>query len=82
MDEFNRGMEPEVKRYFKRIMNSFSIASFWLLAVSTAGLFFKLAIVSDGIQWYNFVFYLLALVSFIFLLRYLYKTWSKKYDEE
>ena len=77
MDEFSRGMEPEVKRYFKRIMNSFFIASFWLLAVSTAGLFFQLAYIHDGIKWYNIVFYLLALLSFAWLILYLYRTWSK-----
>ena len=78
MDEFSRGMDPELKRYFKRIMNSFFIASFWLLAVSTAGLFFKLAILSNGIQWYNIVFYLLSAITLVMLLVYLYRTWSKK----
>ena len=78
MDEFSRGMEPGVKRYFKRIMNSFSIASLWLLAVSTAGLFFKLAIVNNGLQWYNIVFYILSAATLVMLLIYLYRTWSKK----
>ena len=78
MDEYNHGMDPEVKRYFKRIINSFSFASIWLLAVSTAGLFFRLAILKDGIRWYNILFYILAAVSLVMLLIYLYKTWSKK----
>ena len=60
MDEYNHGMDPEVKRYFKRIINSFSFASIWLLAVSTAGLFFRLAILKDGIRWYNILFYILV----------------------
>ena len=78
MDEYNQGMDPEVKRYFKRIINSFSIASTWLLAVSTAGLFFELAIIQNGIRWYNILFYVLALATLVLLLVYLYKTWSKK----
>ena len=78
MDEYNHGMDPEVKRYFKRIINSFSFASIWLLAVSTAGLFFRLAILQNGIRWYNILFYILAAVSLVMLLIYLYKTWSKK----
>src|SRR5215204_6287060 len=77
MDEYDRGMDPEVKRYFKRIINSFGIASLWLLTVSTAGLFFKLAIVKDGIRWYNLVYYFLFLTTFILLLIYLFKTWRK-----
>ena len=80
MDEYNRGMNPEVKRYFKRIINSFSLASMWLLSVSTAGLFFQLAIIKKGIQWYNILFYFLAITSLVILLLYLYKLWSKKVD--
>ena len=82
MDEYNSGMDPEVKRYFRRIINSFSIASMWLLTVSTAGLYFRLAIVNDGISWYHILFYILAAGSFVLLLAYLYKTWSKKPDKE
>ena len=78
MDEYSQGIDPQVKRYFKRIINSFSVASVWLLSVSTAGLFFKLAIVRNGIQWYNVVYYVLSLATLILLLVYLYKTWSKK----
>ena len=78
MDEYSQGMDPEVKRYFKRIMKSFSVACFWLLAISTAGLFFKLAIVRDGIQWYNILYYVLSVITLMWLVIYLYKTWSKK----
>jgi hypothetical protein len=78
MDEYSRGMDPEVKRYFKRIINSFSVACFWLLSVSTAGLFFKLAIVRDGMRWYNILYYVLASVSLVWLLVYLYKVWNRK----
>jgi len=78
MDEYNRGIDPEVKRYFKRIMNSFSWASLWLLAVSTAGLFFKLAIIDGGVQWYNILFYVLSAATLAILLTYLYKIWNKK----
>ena len=78
MDEYNRGMDPEVKRYFKKIMNSFAAGALWLLTVSTAGLFFDLAIVRNGVQWYNIVFYVTAFVSFTALLYYYYKVWNRK----
>lgn len=78
MDEYNRGMDPEVRRYFRKIMNSFSVGIMWLLSMATAGLFFDLAIVRNGVRWYNIAFYGLVLISFMGLVYYYYKTWSKK----
>jgi hypothetical protein len=78
MDEYNRGMDPEVKRYFRKIMNSFSVGIMWLLSMATAGLFFDLGIARNGVKWYNIVFYGIVLVSFMGLVYYYYKTWSKK----
>lgn len=78
MDEYNTGMDPEVKRYFRRIIKSFTVGLLWLLAVATAGIFFKLGELRNGAQWYNVVFYSLAFLSFILLLWYYYKSWNKK----
>lgn len=77
MDEYNRGMGPEVTRYFRKIINSFSYGMMWLIAMATAGLFFGLALPEGGVQWYNIVFYLLALATLFLLIRYLYRTWKK-----
>ena len=76
MDEYNHGMDPEIKRYFRKIANSFSVGLIWLLTVATAGLYFNLGIVRNGLHWYNIAFYLIALVSFIALISYFYKAWS------
>ena len=78
MDEYNRGMDPEIKRYFRKIMNSFSLALLWLLSITTVGLFFNLGIVHRGIQWYNIVFYVFAAASFVGLMRYYYRVWNEK----
>jgi len=78
MDEYNSGMDPEIKRYFRRIINSFSVGLLWLIAVSTLGLFFRLGIVNKGPRWYNVIFYLVFLASFILLIRYYYRVWKKK----
>jgi ABC-type bacteriocin/lantibiotic exporter with double-glycine peptidase domain len=77
MDEYNQGMDPEIKRFFKKIINSFSIGLLWLLSMFTAGLFFDLGITHNGIKWYNIVFYIIALLSFIALLFYFYRIWKK-----
>jgi hypothetical protein len=77
MDEYDSGMDPEVTKYFRKIINSFSVGLLWLLSIATAGLFFGLGITTNGIHWYNVLFYLLFVLSFALLIRYYYKIWSK-----
>jgi len=78
MDEFSRGMDPEVKRYFKKIARSFFAGLVWLMATATAGIYFRLGIAGNGMQWYHFVFYGLALITLGLLVRYLYGVWRGK----
>ena len=82
MDEFNRGMEPEVKRYFRKIIRSFTAVSFWLLGTTTAGFYFGLAIVNDALRWYHLVYYVLVAGGLVLLIFYLYKTWRDKKNQE
>ncbi|HEX6333416.1 MAG TPA: hypothetical protein VFZ78_04260 [Flavisolibacter sp.] len=76
MDEYNTGWDPEIRRYFRKILNSFSVGAFWLLALATAGIFFELGIVNAGLQWYNVVFYVVALASLAAVLLYFYRVWK------
>jgi hypothetical protein len=41
------GMDPEVRRYFRKIMNSFAFGLLWMLTLSTVGLYMGLAYVGD-----------------------------------
>ena len=66
----------QVKRYFRKILNSFALGLLWMLCASTAGLYFKLGFIGKGLRWYNTVFYILLLLSFAGLLRYYYKVWK------
>ncbi|HEU4472417.1 MAG TPA: hypothetical protein VFR58_15095 [Flavisolibacter sp.] len=81
MDQYNSGIDPEVKRYFKKIIQSFSVGLSWLLIVCTAGLFFRLGLIKEGVRWYNIFFYLLFLASFAWVIRYLYKLWGTRSGE-
>ena len=76
MDEYNSGMDPEVKIYFRKIVTSFTLGLIWLMVMATAGLFFRLAIVKDAWRWYHFVFYAAFAASFFWLLRALYRVWK------
>lgn len=78
MDEYNRGMDPELKKYFKKITVSFSWGAIWLLSVATLGIFFQLAFIKENIRWYNILFYIVFAVSLFLLLRYYLKSWAKK----
>lgn len=77
MDEYNTGMDPEVKQYFRKIVKSFTAGLVWMIAVSTSGIFFRLGYVRDGARWYNIVFYIFSLVSLFMMLRYLYNLWKE-----
>ena len=68
-------MDPEVKKYFRKILNSFIAGFLWLFASATSGLYFKLGIFSSSVQWYNILFYALLLLTFFLLLRFYYVCW-------
>ena len=77
-----RGMDPAIKKYFKKIISSFSIGLLWLFSTSTAGIYYKLGFINEGLVWYNWLFYLIAAVSFCLLLFYYYKSWKDKDFQE
>jgi hypothetical protein len=78
MDEYNSGMDPEVKKYFRQIMNSFSVGLLWLMVVMAMGLFFRLGIIGTSLRWYNVVFYCFFVVSLAGLIYFFYRVWKKK----
>ena len=78
MDEFDRGgFDPQVTKFFKKIVSSFSFGMMWMLVMATAGLYFGLALVDDSVRWYNILFYLIFLVTLFLLIRFLYRTWKE-----
>jgi hypothetical protein len=78
MDEYNQGWDPEVKRYFRKIMNTFGVGAIWLLFMATLGLFLRMGYVRNGFDVFNIVFYVLFLISFPLLLWYFYRVWRRK----
>lgn len=72
-------MDPEVKKYFRKILNSFFAGLLWLFVLVTSGLYFQLALFDGKLQWYNYLFYAFSLFSFLFLIRFYYKTWKEDF---
>lgn len=78
MDEYNSGMDPEVKAYFKKIMNSFSMGALWLLSTATLGLFLGLGLSKNGIHWYNILFYIFAVGTLVGVVFYFRRVWRNE----
>lgn len=72
-----QGWDNDVKDFFVKILNSVAITLLWALSAVTAGLYFKLAIPGSTSTTVTIIFYILLAVTFLGLVRYLYRTWRK-----
>jgi hypothetical protein len=72
-----QGWDPEVKRFFKKIISTISYGLLWMMSVATAGIYFRLGWQGDKPLVYTILFYSIAAVSFFLLLRYYYNLWRK-----
>ena len=73
-------MEPDVKAFLIKIMQSLSVCLLWLLINMSIGIYYGLAFFEHRPSTGNLVYYACLLGSFIFLIRYLRKKW-KGWDE-
>ena len=78
MDQYDMGVDPEVKKYFRQIINSFSVGMLWLMVLVLLGLVFKLGLIKNGLSWKNILFYMFFLGSLIAIIYYLYRVWKKE----
>ncbi len=72
-----QGWDPEVKRFFRKIISSFSFGLLWMMSGVTAGLYYGLAYRKDIPVYYIILFYVLLSGSLFLLLRYFYNLWKK-----
>jgi len=72
-----QGFDPDIRKYFFKIINSLSWGFLWLFASLTAGIYFRLAYKTQRPLAYTVIFYIICLVSLLALLRYFYRTWKK-----
>lgn len=75
-------MEPGVREYLLRIVNTLSFGLLWMAVNSTAGIMYQLAFVEEKIQLKNVLFYLFLIMSFTALMWYIIRLWSKPIDYE
>jgi hypothetical protein len=72
-----QGFDPDIKKYFIKIINSFALGFLWLFGTFTAGIYFGLAYKTGRPVIFNVIFYSLCIASLLALLRYYYRTWKK-----
>ena len=75
-----RGWDPDVKKYLKKVMGSISFGLLWLMAGVTAGIYYELAYSNGKPVIYTVLFYAGMLITLLVLIRYLYNTWKKEKD--
>jgi hypothetical protein len=72
-----RGIDPHVKKYFRKIVYSFTWGWLWLASNAIAGIYFGLAYRTDLPLVWIIVFYLFLILSLSLLLHFYYRTWKK-----
>jgi len=71
-----QGWDPDVKKYFIKVLNTICFGLIWMMAITTAGIYYGLAF-RDGRPFiYNVLFYTGALITLFLLLRYYYRSWK------
>ena len=73
-----RGWDPEIKKYFRKIIGSFTYGLLWIMSCATAGIYYKLGYRDGKPLIYTILFYAGMLITLLALLRYLYNTWKKE----
>ncbi|HEV8270235.1 MAG TPA: hypothetical protein VGQ04_02960 [Chitinophagaceae bacterium] len=69
-------MDPEVARYFRKILRSLFAFLMWLFINVTAGIYFELAYSNNFSSFVHILFFVWLTLSLALLLWYLYKIWS------
>jgi FtsH-binding integral membrane protein len=75
--EQEQGWDPEVKKFFHKIISSFSFGLLWMMGTMAAGLYYGLAYRKDIPVIGVILFYVVAIATLILLLRYYYRLWRK-----
>lgn len=71
------GMDPEVARYFKKILKSLLAGLMWLFINITIGIYYQVAFSKAFTGLVHVLFFVWLAVSLALLLWYLYRVWGK-----
>lgn len=71
------GLDPEVTKYFKKIIRSLFAGLMWLIINITGGIYYGLAFRESYSRIVNILFYAWLAASLALLLWYYYRVWRK-----
>jgi hypothetical protein len=69
-------MEPEMREFLIRIVNTISIVLVWMIINLVAGIKYELAFFEDKPFWGNYLYYFCMLLSLGWLIWHLRKKWK------
>ena len=69
-------MEPEVRQFLIKIVQSLSMGLLWLLVNMTIGIYYGFAFFEGSPTIGNYVYYAACSVSLVLLILYLKKKWK------
>lgn len=72
-------MEPEVKDFLKKVLQSVFTLLLWMIINMVAGIYFGLLFINDKISIGNILFYLFLIISLLWLIRFYYRIWKNKF---
>jgi hypothetical protein len=70
-------LEPEVRAYLIRILNTLSVGLLWMISNSTAGIMYGYAFWEKKMKLGNIIFYIWFIISLALLLWYMIRLWKK-----
>lgn len=75
-------MEPGVKQYLIRILNTLALGLLWMAINSTLGIMYDFAFVHEHVTTGNILFYIWFAISLAAYLWWVIRVWSKPIDFE
>jgi hypothetical protein len=69
-------IEPETKRYLKKIMQTVFVGLFWMFANVIVGIFLELGFVNNGLTLSNILYFSISFITLVLLVWYFIKMWS------
>ena len=73
------GMEPDIKDFLKKIIQSIFLGLLWMMVNMTAGIYFGLLFIQDRLSAGNILFYIFLAGSLTSLIRFYVRIWKKKF---
>jgi hypothetical protein len=69
------GMEDDTRGFLVKILNTISFVLIWMITNVFLGIFLGYGFFEGSPDWKNIAFYIFFLVTFLLLVRYLFRKW-------